>query len=206
MTGAIRGVKNELWDHIILTRCCFNGTEGGYLPGYIQWKTSYQYTRCIKPANTMYQSVSVILGLPCQPTMGDSGRDLICQQHIWVRILHHKQDGSFRMGGEYCITKGPVTSTQGLGKDRWLYVTINLGQIISFLAASYTRGHKHLEKLERGTCIFPERSLFLHYIGGQLIYNAVLVSAVRHSDSVIHIRTCNLFRVLFPYRLLQNIE
>ena len=206
MTGAIRGVKNELWDHIILTRCRFKGTECAYLSDYIQSLDQLSIHTMYQTANTMYQSVSVILGLPCQPMMGDSGRDLICQQHIWVQILHHKQDGSCRMVGEYCITKGPVASTEGLGKDRWLYVTINLGQIISFLAASYKCGHKHLEKLERGTFIFIERSLFLYFIGGQLIYSVVLVSAVRHSDSVIHIRICNLFWILFLYRLLQNIE
>lgn len=44
MTGAIKGVKNELWGHIILTRCCFAGTECASLSGYIQSSDGYQYT------------------------------------------------------------------------------------------------------------------------------------------------------------------
>ena len=45
-----------------------------------------------------------------------------------------------------------------------------------------------------------------------MIYNVVLVSGVQHNDSVIHISThiyvyiSILFPILFPYRLLQNIE
>ena len=39
-------------------------------------------------------------------------------------------------------------------------------------------------------------------IGIELIYNVVLVSRVQQSDSVIHIYVS----VLFPFRLLQNIE
>ena len=37
-----------------------------------------------------------------------------------------------------------------------------------------------------------------------MIYNVVLVSVVQQSDSVIHIFI--LFHILFPLRLLQNIE
>ena len=37
-----------------------------------------------------------------------------------------------------------------------------------------------------------------------MIYNLVLFSGVQQSDSVTHI--FNLFQILFPYRLLQNIE
>ena len=40
----------------------------------------------------------------------------------------------------------------------------------------------------------------------QLIYNAVLVSAVQQSESVMHIHISTLFQILFPYRLLQSIE
>ena len=38
----------------------------------------------------------------------------------------------------------------------------------------------------------------------ELSYNVVLISAVHQSDSVIHIYI--LFQILFPYRLVQNIE
>ena len=34
----------------------------------------------------------------------------------------------------------------------------------------------------------------------------MLVSGVQHSDSVIHTHVSILFQVLFPFRLLQNIE
>ena len=48
----------------------------------------------------------------------------------------------------------------------------------------------------------------LFCIGVQLTNNVVVVSGVQQSDSVIHIYVYMsiLFQVLFPYRLLQNIE
>ena len=39
-----------------------------------------------------------------------------------------------------------------------------------------------------------------------MINNVVLVSGVEQSDSVIHIHVPILFQILFPFRLLQNIE
>ena len=39
-----------------------------------------------------------------------------------------------------------------------------------------------------------------------MIYNVVLVSGIQQSDSVIHIHIFILFQILFPYRLLHNIE
>ena len=39
-----------------------------------------------------------------------------------------------------------------------------------------------------------------------MINNVVLVSDVEQSDSVIHIAVSILFQILFPFRLLQNIE
>ena len=39
-----------------------------------------------------------------------------------------------------------------------------------------------------------------------MINNVVLVSGVQQSDSVIHIHISILFQILFPFRLLQNIE
>ena len=39
-----------------------------------------------------------------------------------------------------------------------------------------------------------------------MINNFVLVSGVQQSDSVIHIHVSILFQVLFPFRLLQDIE
>ena len=47
---------------------------------------------------------------------------------------------------------------------------------------------------------------FLFYIVVQLINNVALVSGVQQSDSVIHTHISILFQVLFPFRLLQNIE
>ena len=46
----------------------------------------------------------------------------------------------------------------------------------------------------------------LIYIGVQLISNAVLVLGVQQSDSVTHINILILFQVIFPFRLLHNIE
>ena len=39
-----------------------------------------------------------------------------------------------------------------------------------------------------------------------MISNVVLVSDVQESDSVIYIHVSILFQILFPFRLLQNIE
>ena len=39
-----------------------------------------------------------------------------------------------------------------------------------------------------------------------MINNVVLVSGVQQSNSVIHIHVYILFQILFPFRLLQNIE
>ena len=39
-----------------------------------------------------------------------------------------------------------------------------------------------------------------------MINNVVLVSAVQQSGSVTHIHTSILFKILFPYRLLQSTE
>ena len=36
--------------------------------------------------------------------------------------------------------------------------------------------------------------------------NVVLVSGVQPSDSVIHIHVSILFQILFPFRLLHNVE
>ena len=39
-----------------------------------------------------------------------------------------------------------------------------------------------------------------------MVNNVVLVLGVQQSDSVIHIHVSILFQILFPFRLLQNIE
>ena len=39
-----------------------------------------------------------------------------------------------------------------------------------------------------------------------MIKNVVLVSGIEQSDSVIHIHVSILFQILFPVRLLQNVE
>ena len=39
-----------------------------------------------------------------------------------------------------------------------------------------------------------------------MINNIVLVSGVQQSDLIIHIHVSILFQIIFPFRLLQNIE
>ena len=39
-----------------------------------------------------------------------------------------------------------------------------------------------------------------------MIYNTVLASGIQQSDSGIHACMSILFQILFPFRLLQNIE
>ena len=43
-------------------------------------------------------------------------------------------------------------------------------------------------------------------MGVELINNGVLVSGVEPSDSVTHVHVSVLLQILFPFRLLQNIE
>ena len=43
-------------------------------------------------------------------------------------------------------------------------------------------------------------------MGEQLVNNVVLASGIQESDLVIHTHVSILFQILFPFRLLQNIE
>ena len=56
------------------------------------------------------------------------------------------------------------------------------------------------------TFFFKSLTYFLFYIGAELINNVVLVSGVQQSGSVIHMYVSVLSQILFPFRLLQNIE
>ena len=47
---------------------------------------------------------------------------------------------------------------------------------------------------------------FLIFIGIKSLYNAMLVSNVEHSESVIHIHEPSLFGISFPFRSPQKIE
>ena len=47
---------------------------------------------------------------------------------------------------------------------------------------------------------------FVFYMGVLLINNVVIASGVQQSDSFIHICVSVLFQILFPFRLLHNIE
>ena len=51
---------------------------------------------------------------------------------------------------------------------------------------------------------FLKKLLFC--IGVQLTNNAVLISGVQKSNSVVHIHVAVIFQILFPYRLLQSTE
>ena len=118
MTGAIRGVKNELWGHIILTRCCFAGTEYASLSGYIQSLDGYQYTHVSSrhtPCINLFQShpgvamSTVNRGFGARPDLSAAR----------TRPNSPPQAGrKLPMDGEYSITEGPVASAEGLGQDR----------------------------------------------------------------------------------------
>ena len=47
---------------------------------------------------------------------------------------------------------------------------------------------------------------FLFYIEIWLIHNILLVSGVQQSDSVMYTQVSVVFKILFPFRLLHNIE
>ena len=51
-----------------------------------------------------------------------------------------------------------------------------------------------------------QRSFLKIFIGVQLIYNVVLVSALQQSESVIHIHVSSLFYILFLYKSLQSLQ
>ena len=48
--------------------------------------------------------------------------------------------------------------------------------------------------------------IFFNFIRMHLIYNIVLVSSIKQSDSVMHIHMFILLQILCPYRLSQTIE
>ena len=48
--------------------------------------------------------------------------------------------------------------------------------------------------------------IFKIFIGVYLTYNVVSVSGVQQSESVIHMHTSTLFKILFPYTSLQSTE
>ena len=57
--------------------------------------------------------------------------------------------------------------------------------------------------------LFQEQDIFfnfLFYIRVQLIKNIVIVSGVQQNDSLIHIHVSFFFQIIFPYRMLHNIE
>ena len=65
---------------------------------------------------------------------------------------------------------------------------------------------QHSHKVSNFAQFFlPFDFLKIIFIGVQLIYNVVLVSAVAE-QSVIHIHISTLFQILFPYRSLQSTE
>ena len=54
--------------------------------------------------------------------------------------------------------------------------------------------------------VFKFIPFFFINIEVQLTYNAMLVSSVPQSDSVVHVHVSILLQILFPHRLLQNTE
>ena len=54
-------------------------------------------------------------------------------------------------------------------------------------------------------CFFLIILFVYFFIEVELIYNVVLVSGVRQSDSVIYMHVSIILQVIFPFRLLQNI-
>ena len=59
---------------------------------------------------------------------------------------------------------------------------------------------------DTNNCWTKKKYFKINFIGVQLIYNVVLVSAVQQSESVMHIHVFTLFQIIFPYKLLKNIE
>ena len=69
--------------------------------------------------------------------------------------------------------------------------------------------HSVLDFGHSSACVVVSHWVFFNcffYTGVELIDNVVLLSAVQQSDSVIHIHVFILFQILFPFRLLHNIE
>ena len=52
--------------------------------------------------------------------------------------------------------------------------------------------------------LLPLQAFWNCFIRVQLLYNAVFVSGVQQSDSVVHIHIFILFQILFPYKLPQS--
>ena len=78
---------------------------------------------------------------------------------------------------------------------------------VSLLLSRIQGHHYHLSKFHIYVLVYCIGDFsFLFYNGMQLIYKVVLVSGVQQSDSVIYTHISLLFKILFPFRLLQNIE
>ena len=72
---------------------------------------------------------------------------------------------------------------------------------IDCIVHAITKGQTQTEWLSLVTLC-----LFFIFIGIELMNNVVLISGVCQTDTVIHIYVSILFQILFPFRLLQNIE
>ena len=57
-----------------------------------------------------------------------------------------------------------------------------------------------------GVASIPHSLVYFILFWSTVDLRVVLVSGVRQSESVIHIHVSTLFQILFPNRLLQNIE
>ena len=56
------------------------------------------------------------------------------------------------------------------------------------------------------TCFYMAETFFFNFYFILQYSSQCCVSGVQHSDSVIHLHVSILFQILFPFRLLQNIE
>ena len=84
----------------------------------------------------------------------------------------------------------------GIGRRQWLPNTVNVRNCSLYfvcVCGVFYFFNFYLNK-------------FLFYIEVQLVNNVVLVSGEQQSNSVIHVHVSILFPILFPSKLLPNIE
>lgn len=106
-----------------------------------------------------------MLGLPCQPTTGDSGRDLICQLHTCVQIPHHWAGRPEAPGQAQILEPGVQwLHRKDAGTALIICCHTTLEEFLSFWLLLITVGiNNHPGKLGRGA--FTECALFLKMEG-----------------------------------------
>ena len=143
---------------------------------------------------------------------------VFCSSHLHLvpKHFHHPHGSSIRFSTPSPVLPSPHPCQPLISfLSLWIYPecfnTWNHSICDLFWAATFTQqnvfeAHPHCTRYQ---CLFScgDLLVLLILIGVQLLYSAVLVSAVQQSESVIRIRVSTLFfKNSFPFRSPQSTE